>query len=39
MGASNNSNSDESSAAAFALVDDVCWHLVAQFAAPPDGKN
>ena len=41
MGASNNGNSDDgsSSAVSFGLVDDVCWNLVAQFAAPPDGMN
>ena len=22
----------------FKLVPDVCWHLVAEFAAPPDGE-
>jgi hypothetical protein len=23
----------------FGLVPDVCWHLIAEFAAPPDGEK
>jgi hypothetical protein len=31
-------NDDDQTIFSFALIDDECWKLVAQFAAPPDGK-
>lgn len=34
----NEAVADDEEAKQFKSVPDVCWHLVAEFAAPPDGE-